>query len=305
MRITDDRGLVPAAALTLASAPTADATLYALDASGTVRARCGLWWKAEMHHQGRRVGRIGAYAAYDEAAAALLLDAARQRLRGEGCAIAVGPMDGSTWDRYRFALGGGAAPFVLEPHQPADYVAHWQRAGFQVAATYRSTEGAIQPVAPSPLAPGLDVRPLDLGRLDAELAALHGLSLRAFAQAPFFAPIGGEAFAARYRALLPHVDSDLVLMVEAGSRLVAAAFALPDGLERPVETVVLKTLAVDPDWFGRGLGRWLAGEIEQRADARGYRRVVHALMHEANPSTRLRADHRLRRRYALFSTRLS
>jgi ribosomal protein S18 acetylase RimI-like enzyme len=71
-----------------------------------------------------------------------------------------------------------------------------------------------------------------------------------------------------------------------------------------VDTAVLKTLAVHPDLMGQGLGRWLTEHVHRQAQARGYRRVIHALMHADNVSRRLGHGEVLRR-YTLFRRDLS
>jgi hypothetical protein len=55
-----------------------------------------------------------------------------------------------------------------------------------------------------------------------------------------------------------------------------------------------------------GLGHVLVKRVEAEAHGRGYRRSIHALMHDANRSTRISARDAARpiRRYALFARRL-
>src|SRR5437899_10602122 len=88
---------------------------------GTVRARCALWWKNAPIHEENRVGLIGHYAARDAEAAAEILNLASSQLSEHGCALAVGPMDGSTWQNYRLVVERGSeAPFFMEPDNPDD-----------------------------------------------------------------------------------------------------------------------------------------------------------------------------------------
>ena len=55
-----------------------------------------------------------------------------------------------------------------------------------------------------------------------------------------------------------------------------------------------------------GLRAWLLQEVQQRAHALGFRRVIHALMHESNNSLNLsRRFCEPFRRYTLFSRRLA
>jgi GNAT superfamily N-acetyltransferase len=70
--------------------------------------------------------------------------------------------------------------------------------------------------------------------------------------------------------------------------------------------VVLKTIAVAPDYAGAGLGTLLMDRCHAAADALGYTRAIHALMHEDNRSLRVsRRYTRPMRRYALFGRSLA
>ena len=68
-----------------------------------------------------------------------MLSRACAALEAAGCATAIGPMDGTTWRRYRFMVDRGPEPaFFLEPDNPDDWPQHWRSAGFSILATYTS-----------------------------------------------------------------------------------------------------------------------------------------------------------------------
>src|SRR3990170_9113257 len=95
-----------------------------VDRGGRVLARCSLWWSATPSFDGRRLGRIGHYAAAIPEAATQLLRLACARLAAQGCAMAVVPMDGNTWRRYRAVTERGTEPsFFLDPDNPDDWPA--------------------------------------------------------------------------------------------------------------------------------------------------------------------------------------
>src|SRR5439155_17452832 len=103
--LTCDRGvwLVPLAERRL-HAP--DCTLVLIDC-GSLVAQCGCWWTGTALHEGHPVGAMGHYAAADAGWAQTLLSKAGRQLASRGAAIAVGPMDGTTWRRYRFIVNRG------------------------------------------------------------------------------------------------------------------------------------------------------------------------------------------------------
>lgn len=291
---------------------------------------------------------VGHYEALEDAAGILLLRHARERLADRGAATVLGPMNGSTWRRYRLALpaaggagDGGETPFLGEPVTPPGYVAHFAAAGFEPVAHYqsrivpltggdspardpmdaerRSPPGSVPPAGGRldlPLnrtdgpagasARAVETEPLRLADWDAAIAEIHELSLAAFAGNAFYTPIPLGEFRRLYDPLRPLLDPALVRLArtEAG-RLVGVVLAYPDPLgERAggVRRVVLKSLAVHPDARGTGLGTRLTGEVHSAAASAGAGAVIHALMHEGNPSNRISAGARSRlfRRYALF-----
>lgn len=91
---------------------------------GEIVARCSLWWSEPPPLAGQGPGIIGHFAALNALDAGELLDAACLELARHGCTVAVGPMDGNTWRRYRLLTGRGPErPFFLEPDNPDEWPA--------------------------------------------------------------------------------------------------------------------------------------------------------------------------------------
>ncbi|HTE17114.1 MAG TPA: GNAT family N-acetyltransferase, partial [Armatimonadota bacterium] len=261
-------------------------------------------------------GLIGHYGAVDADAGVGLLKHAAHLLRAKGAVRLLGPMNGGTWGSYRLTLPDGAcrAPFLMEPWNPADYPEHFLRAGFSVAAEYESRIVEAFPVERArskQLAErlgraGVSVAPLQPARMQQELEALFPLCEEAFAQNPYYRPISRLEFITRYSALQPLIDPELVRIARGSDgRVLAVVLALPDHLARAAGSpprVVLKTLASAPEVRRLGLGAHLADEIHRIAHEKGYRAVIHALMHVSNESMRLSARYgsRVFRRYALY-----
>lgn len=288
------------------------------EAQGRILAQCSLWWRDPLVVRGRPAGLIGHYAATNAGAGIELLRQTSRELRDHGCELAIGPMDGSTWGNYRFATGGTEAPsFFLEPCHPTAWPAQWATAGFAPLARYHSTitEALDEPDPRADRAEarleesGCVIRPLGLSRLEHKMKSIHRLSLSAFQSAFLYQPIDFDAFAAAQAKLTPLLRPDLVLLAERGGEDVGFVFAIPDVLQAnqnlPVDTVIIKSLAVLPGRAQAGLGVCLVRRIHRTAKALGYRRVIHALMHEANNSLNIRraTTHPLRE-YTLFAKTL-
>jgi len=285
---------------------------------GRLAARASLFWREVPACPDARLGAIGHYAARDAAAGRALLEAACSELAAAGCGVAVGPMDGNTWRSYRLVTERGTdPPFLMEPTNPDDWPQHFTGAGFEVIATYHSSVAALPLPADPRLATartrleaaGVRVREIDLARFAEELDGLFALSLAAFARNFLYTPIPRAQFVAQYLPYAERIDPRLVLVAEQAGRAVGFLFAIPDWLEAArtgrATTVIAKTVAVDPARRHAGLGALLVGMAHERAAALGYRRVIHALMHDANVSTNIGRRHtRVMRRYALYARRL-
>jgi GNAT superfamily N-acetyltransferase len=282
-----------------------------------IHGRCSLWWRDPPALEHHRVGCIGHYAAATDTAGGQLLEGACRRLREAGCTLAVGPLDGSTWRRYRLLTErGGEPPYFLEPDNPDDWPAHFERAGFTALAQYYSSRcddisllAGRAWVDRNFVDAGYRIRTFDRDHPAAELERLWRVASDAFEGAFLYSPIAAVEFTALYERLLPVARPELILMAEHGSEPVGFCFGVPDVLQanrgEAIDTVILKTLAVVRRLQGRGLGVWLFDSTIAAARALGYRRVINALMHEANSSRKLgQPQMRDFRRYTLFARHL-
>jgi GNAT superfamily N-acetyltransferase len=275
-------------------------------------ARCSLWWRNVPAYGDERVGLLGHYMAVDAAAALEVLSLAGARLRETGCTLAIGPIDGSTWRRYRLLTQrGDEPPFFLEPDNPDDWPAHWAGAGFEPIAHYYSAllDDLTPPAglrAAELSAQGYSIQAIDPSRLEAGLQTIWAIAIDAFARNFLYTPISRQEFVDGYKKLLPVIEPRLVLVAEHGGRPVGFCFAVPDVLAArrgaTRRTVIMKTLGIVRAHAGRGLGRLLFWRTLDAAAALGFQRAILALMHEANPSRRFGGPRaRDFRRYTLYA----
>jgi len=294
-----------------------DAHLVIADNAGA-NARCSLWWQGTPQLNGQRVGTIGHFSAADAVSGAQLLRAACEKLAAQGCAIAVGPMDGNSWRNYRLVTErSGEPPFLLEPDTPAHWPACFAAAGFAEIARYCSSlqdelhldDARLEPLTQRAAAAGIRIRTFNRQRAEQDLCAIHAVALEAFRDAFLFSPISRASFLAQYARVLPLVREELVLLAELHGEVVAFLFALPDALETargaPPRTAILKTVAARRGRTFAGLAHLLAARAAANARALGFRRAVHALMHEGNGSRNWSARNgSVFRRYALLGRTL-
>lgn len=288
------------------------------DAGGGLIARCSLWPARDADGVPTAAGLVGHYAAADADAGAELLEHVSARLRTEGCDRVIGPMDGSTWHRYRLLTERGTEPtFFLEPDNPDDWPRHFTDNGFVPLATYVSEVNAdISRVDPRTdqrrielEQAGITLRTIDPERFNEELSAIHELSLVAFRRNLLYSPIGLDTFVASYAPIGPHLVPELVLLAERDGALVGLVFAIPNLMEpargEPMRTVILKSLAVHPDCTTNGLGTVLADYCLRTARRLGFERAIYALMKESSVSTHMAAAYTtVIRRYTLYEKSL-
>lgn len=263
-------------------------------------------------------GVVGHYEADDDEAGIALLEDAVARLAAEEAALVIGPMDRTTWGRYRLALpmpGNDPPPFLTEPVNPPAYPQQFEAAGFAPVAHYVSRivddlealTDRTREAEDRMTAAGYRIEPMNAGRFGGTLDAIYDLSLRAFAENPYYSPIRRPAFQTMYDPVRSFLDPELVLLArDAEDALLGFVFGFPDLLEpgagdgQPTR-VVVKSLAVDHEARNSGIGSLLMHEIHRRAAKRGYQSAIHALMHVDNASVRI-SEHGgdVYRRYALF-----
>jgi GNAT superfamily N-acetyltransferase len=305
-----DRGLL--------DAQQVDDHRVVLDQHGRPAARCSLWWRTTPSDPTHRIGFIGHYASASEHAGHWLLAIACDQLCANGCTLAIGPIDGSTWRDYRLVTERGSEPpFALEPQNPEDWPRQFRSAGFDVYSTYTSALctnlGEVDPRlarADKRFADmGISLRPLSLENFEEDMLANYKVASRSFRSALLYTDLSEAEFMARYRAFKDHIQPELVLIAEREGETVGFVFMLPDFNCRlrgaPLDTAILKTVATDPDHAPRGLGPYLVGKSHKLAHDLGYRRVIHALMHDSNGSMNISRKHgHPMRHYALFAKEL-
>ncbi len=306
---------------------TPDAQYIVTDASSRLRARCATWWSSVPLLAGETLGVIGLYAASDETSARELLDTACDRLRTEGCTLAVGPMNGNTWFQYRLVTDPGTEPpFFLEPFNPPEWPGHFTGSGFMELASYFSalnsdlTQRDVRAETRALVLfdSGITMRDINLSDLDAEIGRIYEVSVASFQRNLLYTPITLGAFASQYARLRDYLDPRLVTIAEHEGRTVGFAFAIPDPMEQqregmtqggvvgPERTVIIKTVAILPEReLYSGLGSVLVARTHARAHELGFTRAIHALIHESNHSRAVSERTAcVMRRYALFARRL-
>lgn len=282
-------------------------------------ARCSLWWDVVPPMANEKPGIIGHFEAVSREAGRFLLEQAVERLRQQACTLAVGPMDGNTWRRYRVLTVRGNEPaFFMEPDNPDFWPEMFEVANFVPLATYASslvndlsrrdprTGRARERLERE----GVRIRNLDPEHFEDDLRRIYQVSVRSFTGNFLYTEISENSFLAQYLPYKDKILPELVYLAEHEGRPVGYLFALPDYAEAlrglPIRTVIGKTLAVVSGRRYGGLGAVMVGRLHERALALGYSRLIHALQHEANQVRNMSGFFgEVMRRYTLYSRRLT
>lgn len=255
---------------------------------------------------GLRTAAVGDFRCDSAEAGAAFLRSVVAELAAEGFGAVIGPMNGDTWHSYRLVTeSDGSAPFLLEPVSRPQDLAAFEAAGFVPVGRYFSARAVAADALGRPPAPiaGLRVEPWGGADPEAQFAAVHALSLEAFAGNAFYTPIPREAFLAIYMPLVPMIRPDLVFLARHEGRLAGFLFGTPDYQQGPEpRSAILKTYAS----LLPGAGHALAHAFHRAVISAGFETVIHALIHETNSSADRSRQHggRVFRRYALMGRRL-
>lgn len=297
----------------------ADAHLLLENQPGQVTARCSLWWKNTPAYENYAPGLIGNYSASEAEAGKDLLQQACAMLASHGCTMAVGPMDGNTWNRYRLITERGDHPlFFLEPDNADDLPQHFLANGFSMLAEYFSTitddlkvrDPRMEIMAEKMKSLGVKIRSIQPENFLSELAGIYEISLAAFQNNFLYTPLEKADFIVQYEQIKNFVRPELILIAEHENRAVGFLFALPDLAQaqrgEAVDAFIVKTVAVLPEPEFAGLGSLLVARSHEIGASLGFTRAIHALMHETNKSRSISQHYSQQlRRYALFEKELS
>ncbi|BAZ13074.1 hypothetical protein NIES4071_49080 [Calothrix sp. NIES-4071] len=290
---------------------------WRLQSDTQVVGQYSLWWKQTPSLNGCKLGFIGHYQVLDKNATTVLAHACKQ-LASLGCNLAVAPIDGNTWQRYRLLTERGTHPtFFLEPDNPDNWHQHFIEHDFTPLANYSSSlntdltqvDYRLQFVEQRCKQANIHIRTLDLQNQQQELHHIYNVAIQSFRNNFLYTPINEAQFITQYQSLLPYIQPELVLIAEHNQNPVGFLFAIPDWSQKqrgePINTIIIKTVAILPKRIYAGLGNLLVAKSQQIAHKLGYSQAIHALMHDANPSRNLSNRYATTiRRYTLFSKKI-
>lgn len=268
---------------------------------GKTVGRIGIYLNHELNKDGRKAGTLGNYEAIDDQRVGTrLLEAGIAILEEAGIEYVIGPMNGSSWDQYRFELHPDRHRFFLEPQNPSWYHTHWKAAGFQVIGEYASNIDRQMKVHANSVSRiddwsrrGIQVRKINLDRYEEELELLFPLCLEGFQQNHLYTPISKSSFLAKYLPIKTAIDPEWVLIAENDDGSPGGfIFCFPDHWNQSNRQLVIKTLVRKPGKEWAGIGSILSAIIIQKAQKAGFEAVIHAMMFHAGGGNAISAKYK-------------
>jgi GNAT superfamily N-acetyltransferase len=284
-----------------------DATFFMVMHNGTPAARAAVIPNLLMPPE---TALIGFFEAKNEPQAVkLLFDVIVEHCRTLGKKRVIGPINGSTWQTYRVALPIGEAFFLDVVSQPY-YQSLFEENGFITLADYFSSKSELDANAFPKWEEhhriftdqGFSIQTLNPHEAETQLHEIYALSTVGFQNNFLYTPISEELFMAKYLPLMMKADPRFIFLLrDSANRLVGYHFAIRNILCQNRLELVQKTIALSPEFRGRGLGGYLMENCRRDAWLNGYSVVYHALMHIDNVSAKFNAERqRAIRRYKLY-----
>ena len=225
-----------------------------------------------------------------------------EELKKEGIEIIIGPLNGTTWNTYRYVTEKGSRrQFLLEPWNEDYSVSLFEKLGFKPLAGYISTvmEGMdsdgrrnlnkkIEKLKKFDYYKDIKVESAENKDLLTVLNKVYDLTVEAFKNNFLYSELEREIFLKMYMSYEDKIIKKFFKMLYLGDELIGYVFGIPDyaelGYKGKIDTIILKTIAVSPEYNGKGMGYILINSLIEEAEKEGYENVIYALMHESNVS---------------------
>jgi L-amino acid N-acyltransferase YncA len=261
------------------------------------KARVALYTNPYLNYQDKKSFCIGNYESVEDVSVSnALLAHVSGETKKLGADYLIGPMNGSTWDNYRFSTHNDHPNFFLEPYHHLYYNQFFKDAGFAPIANYfsgidRQLQFGIPEVMQRKkelLTLGITLRNIDLADFENELKRLFEFNELAFKTNFLYTPISWETFHKKYTETKKIINPEFVLLAEDEAKnLIGLFFCVDDFFNKDEKSLIIKSIARHPDKNWAGLGHVIADEIIKRAKHGGYKSLVHAFISAQGTSVKI------------------
>jgi L-amino acid N-acyltransferase YncA len=279
-------------------------------------AHCVLYLNPHIQHNNQSCLLLGNFhCGYNYSISEKMLKAAQEVALNKNAKYLIGPMNGSTWNHYRFITQPPVHLFYGNHHYYEPALTAFAQFGFlPIAKYYSSIDRNL--MIDAPLANmhsdqfkkvGLTIRQINKHHYEEELLKLFQFNLTAFQKNLYYSPISWSQFKHKYLEVLDIIDEKFVLIAEdSANNIVGFIFCYRNFYSKQNELIV-KTIARHPDAKWKGLGQLLAQKIIQVAKEEDYGALIHAFLIEDGTSSPLSQKHsqEIISHYSLFAMPLA
>ena len=126
-----------------------------------------------------------------------------------------------------------------------------------------------------------------------ELEKIYNVSRESFSRNPYYTDIDKDSFIAQYTPYIDMVDESFIMIAEKNSKEIAFVFCIPNLVELQrgelLHTLILKTIAVLPEYEDLGIGNVMLRKIATAAKEKGLEDWIFAFMFKENTSQKMAA----------------
>lgn len=283
---------------------------YVLIVNNEPNARLAVYNNPYLIYKGKNSACLGNYECIDNNEIAKKIIAfAIDEVKKTGNEYLIGPMNGSTWDNYRFSLHHEHPNFLLEPYHPIYYNDHFLNSGFKPISNYSSSIDRDMPCDHEEVSKledkfrdsGIKIRNINMNDYDKELKKLYNFTSSSFKSNFLYTPISWETFSSKYKSVAKIINPEYFLIAEDSVGNIIGFIFCYDDLFNPTEkSLVIKSLARDASKKWSGLGHVLVNRIIRLVKSKNYQSVVHAFMIEQGTSTST-SNHFLGKKYKKYT----
>jgi len=288
--------------------------------NGIKVAKATCYFKNTPEIEGEKVGAIGEFETDSEENGVKILNKCEEILKEKGVKFIVAPMNGNTWKKYRtLKYSNGEPTFLLENVSPIQHNDILKKSGFTELHTYTSTKGFIKDAYESETLEMIEnklaeenivIRKFDKVNYMNDLKKIYNISIKSFSRNPFYTSIKEEEFIEQYKPYIDMVDEELILIAEKEGQEVGFVFCIPDfnelKREGKISTLILKTIAVLPEYEELAIGNIMLRKIAKTAQNKNFEKWIFAFMYSNNTSQKMakRNKTEIIREYALYGKEL-
>lgn len=259
-----------------------------------------------------KIAQIGFFEAENNfEAVKFLFDEIKFYAKTQGYDYLIGPINGSTWKKYRITLPSENPPFLMDNYNKLYYAKLFEDYGFETISNYTSTicenldsdYSRLEKFASIYEKKGIKVRKFNPENFEQDLKKIYDVSVKSFVNNFLYTEINFDEFLKMYEPYKNFMNPEWILIAEnENNEPIAFLFGIDNLFSRDKKSLIMKTLAALPDYKYRGIGSYLIEMVHKKAYSVGYQNIIHALMHESNVSANILAG-KLYHQYKLYGLR--